>query len=215
MKICGTDEAGRGPVIGPMVMCGVAIDKKKENDLVALGVRDSKLIAPNVREQMFDKIKDIVDDYEIVILSAKDIDDALEDPHLNLNWLEAEATGKILNKLKADKAFIDCPSNNTDAYKDYLNNLLKTKTELIVEHKADVNYPVAAAASILAKVTRDREIAKIRDKYGDIGSGYPADPTTKKFLEDNWDTHPEIFRKTWASYKNIVKKQGQKGLGDF
>ena len=215
MKICGTDEAGRGPVIGPMVMCGVVIDDSKEHELKELGVRDSKMIAPNIRELMFEKIKKIVDDFEIVVLQPKDIDDALNDPDTNLNWLEADTTADMLNKLKPEKAFIDCPSNNPPAYKSYLENKLEAKMELIVEHKADVNYLVAAAASILAKVTRDREIEKIKKKYGAIGSGYPADPVTKVFLQENWDKHPEIFRKTWASYKKMVSQKSQKGLGDF
>jgi ribonuclease HII len=215
MKICGTDEAGRGPVIGPMVMCGACIDEKNEKKLIELGVKDSKLLTPKQREEMFDKIKDIVDDFEIVILTPKEIDDALQDPNLNLNWLEANVTVKILNKLKPKKVFVDCPSNNVTAYKEYIENTLKTKTKLIVEHKADAKYPIAAAASILAKVTRDREIDKIKAKYGNCGSGYPADPITKEFLEQNWKKHPEIFRKIWSSYKKIVSKQAQKGLGDF
>ncbi|MFC1753266.1 ribonuclease HII [Thermoproteota archaeon] len=215
MKICGTDEAGRGPLIGPMVMCGVMVDDSKEKQFVELGVKDSKLLTPEQRERMFEKIKEIADDFEIIILTPADIDDALNSPDLNLNWLEAEATAKILDKLKADKAFIDCPSNNVSAYKEYLANKMKTKTELVVEHKADVNYPVAAAASILAKVTRDREIVKLKKEYGEVGSGYPADPITQEFLKQNWNRHPKIFRRTWASYKKIVKEQGQKGLNEF
>lgn len=209
------DEAGRGPMIGPMVMCGVLIDEKKESELVELGVKDSKLLTPAQREAMFARIQEIVDNFEIIILSPKDIDDALNDPNLNLNWLEAETTAKILNKLKPDKSFIDCPSNNVPAYTEYLENILETKTKLVVEHKADMKYPVAAAASILAKVTRDKEIEKLKKKYGNTGSGYPADPVTKEFLQQNWNKCPEIFRKTWASYKKVVAQKSQKGLGDF
>ena len=117
--------------------------------------------------------------------------------------------------MKPDKAILDCPSTNVKAYKQYVEKLLKGKVELVAEHKADVNYPVVAAASILAKVTRDREIEKIKKKVGNVGSGYPADPVTKAFLEKNWDKHPKIFRKTWAAYKNVAKKKGQKGLGEF
>ena len=85
-----------------------------------------------------------------------------------------------------------------------------------MEHKADLNHPSVAAASILAKVTRDREIQKIKAEIGqDLGSGYPSDPTTKAFLEQNYRAHPDIFRKSWQSYKNVVKQKDQRNLSDF
>ena len=215
MKVCGTDEAGRGPVIGPLVMCGVLIDEKDEEKLVNIGVKDSKMLTPDQRDRMFDRIKLAVEKYEIIILTPQDIDAALEDPSTNLNWLEADCTAKILNTLQPDKAILDCPSTNTKAYQEYVEKKLEKKMEIISEHQADANYPVAAAASILAKVTRDREIVKLQQQFGDLGSGYPSDPKTKKFLEANWNVHPEIFRKTWKSYKDLVTKKNQKGLGDF
>ncbi|MFQ5474607.1 MAG: ribonuclease HII [Candidatus Nanoarchaeia archaeon] len=215
MDLVGCDEAGRGPVIGPMVMCGVLIDEKDEQSLKKMGVKDSKLLSEKQREDLFEKVKEAVKAYEIVILEPKDVDDALRDPNTNLNWLEAKATAEILNKLKPEKAIIDCPSNNPKAYKEHLRGLLKSRMQLVVEHKADLNYPSVAAASILAKVTRDSAIKKLRETYGDFGSGYPADPSTKRFLEDNWDKYPEIFRKTWASYKKVVSRKNQKGLDTF
>lgn len=213
--ICGVEEAGRGPVIGPLVMAAVTIEEKDEMKLKEIGVKDSKLLTPMQREAIFEKIKGTVKKYEIKILSPQDVDDALNDPEINLNWLEAIHSAKLINKLKPDKAILDCPSTNIEAYNDYVKKLLKVDVELISEHKADVNYLIVGAASILAKVIRDREIEKLKKKYGDIGSGYPSDPTTKAFLEKNWDKHPEIFRKTWASYKKYVKEKKQKGLSEF
>ena len=185
--ICGVEEAGRGPVIGPMVMCGVLIDEKDSSKLKAIGVKDSKLLTPMQREQLFNKIKEIVKEYEIVIIPASDIDDALESEHLNLNWLEAITSAKIINKLDPDKAILDCPSTNIKAYSDYVNKNLNVDVKIIAEHKADVKYPVVSAASILAKVTRDMEIKKIKDKIGiNLVSGYPSDETTQQFLKENW-----------------------------
>jgi len=215
-KICGIDEAGRGPVIGPMVMCAIVIDKAKEKKLIGLGVKDSKQLSPEQRERLFPKIKEAADKVEIVILSPKDIDAALESEETNLNWLEADTTVFMLNKLRPDVAYIDCPSNNIVAYSNYIRTKLKSKTELHSEHKADEKYPVVSAASIIAKVTRDNEIKKIQKKIGvDFGSGYPADPMTKKFLEENWKRYPEIFRKSWESYKNVVDSKKQKKLNQF
>ena len=216
VSICGIDGAGRGPVIGPLVMCGVKVHKEGDILLKSIGVKDSKLLTPEKRDELFDKIKKIVDSYEILISSAGEVDDALASKDMNLNWLKAKKSSEILNKLKPDKAYLDCPSNNIDAYRNYVKNLLDGKIELIVEHKADLNYPVAAAASILAKVTRDREIEKIKSEVGiNFGSGYPSDETTQEFLKKNWQKYPDIFRKSWASYKRAADAKNQKSLGDF
>ena len=86
------------------------------------------------------------------------------------------------------------------------------KTELIVEHKADEKYITSSAASILAKVRREEIVSEIKEKYGNTGSGYPADPNTKKFIAENWAKCPEIFRKSWSTYKKVVENKGQKKL---
>ncbi|MBU0629285.1 MAG: ribonuclease HII [Nanoarchaeota archaeon] len=213
--VCGIDEAGRGPVIGPMVMAGVLVDDKDIPKLKSLGVKDSKLLTPKQREDLFPKIIKLVKSYKIIIIPPKEIDDVLESEDLNLNWLEAIKSAEIINSLKPNKSIVDCPSSNIQAYKSYLLNLLKIKTELVVEHKADVNYPEASAASILAKVTRDREMEKIQKKYGNCGPGYPANETTQKFLKENWEKHPEIFRQSWISYKNHKNSKFQKTMEDF
>jgi len=215
MLICGIDEAGRGPVIGPMVLCGVLVEEKDLTKLKSLGVTDSKLLTKEKREELFEKIIKIIKKYEIIIVHPKEIDSALESKDLNLNWLEAHKSAEIINKLKPNKVTVDSPSNNCKVYAVYLKKLLNKKTELECIHKADLKHVYVGAASILAKVTRDKEIEKIQKKYGNIGSGYPSDETTQKFLEKNWKKHPEIFRKTWSSYQKFVKNQNQKKLGEF
>ncbi|MBW2997748.1 ribonuclease HII [Candidatus Woesearchaeota archaeon] len=215
-ELCGIDEAGRGPVIGPLVTAGVVIDAEDEPKLAELGVKDSKLILPKKREELFEKLIKMVKRYEIVVLSPQDIDAALIDPDTNLNWLEADTSAEVINKLKPEKVIVDCPSNNIAEYSDYIKKKLNVDCELIAEHKADMNHLVVGAASILAKVTRDRAIEEIKKEVGqDIGSGYPADPTTKQFILDNYDKHPKIFRKTWQTYKDVVTKKQQKGLDEF
>ena len=216
LLICGIEEAGRGPVIGPMVICGVLIEKEKEKELKRLGVKDSKLLTPKQREKISEEIKKVANDFNIIIVSIDEIDRAVGSDISNLNWLEADKFIETINVLKPDIAYIDCPSNNTSAYKEYILNRIKNKsTKLIVEHKADQRYPVVSAASILAKVIRDNEIEKIKKKYKiDFGSGYPSDQFTKQFLEKNYNKYP-IFRKSWVSWNNIAKKNGQKKLSQF
>ncbi len=217
MLICGIEEAGRGPVIGPMVVCGVMLEEDKIPRLKTLGVKDSKLLAPKKREFLFEKIKKTVKDYKIITISPKEVDGYLQTDHLNLNKLEAQKMAEIINSLDPDKTILDCPSNNIKSYTDYLKKHLKDKDkEVIAEHKADFRYTIVAAASILAKVTRDNEIEKIKEKIGvEFGSGYPSDPRTVRFLNENWDKYPSIFRKTWMSYKNVLQNQKQSSLEDF
>jgi len=210
MIIAGADEAGRGPVIGPLVMCAATIDEKDLHKLEDIGVKDSKLLTAKKRVALFPQIKEIVKAYEILVIGPAEIDDALNSPDLNLNWLEAIKTAIVLNKLAPPKAIVDCPSNNIEAYHAYLGQFIKGEMELQLEHNAE-RYTIVAAASILAKVTRDNLIEEMKKKYGDFGSGYPSDPKTKVFLEANWDKHKEIFRTTWASYKRF----SQKKLADF
>ncbi len=216
MLICGIEEAGRGPVIGPMVICGVLIEDKDEKKLKKIEVKDSKLLTPKQRTNLYDKIIKVVKNHKLIILQPKKIDEALFSDSLNLNWLTAENMVKIINKLKPDTAIIDCPSPNIKAFKNYLMERLDNKkTQLIVEHKADVNHLIVGAASILAKVTRDMEIEKIKKKIGDFGSGYPADPKTVEFLKNNFHKYPGIFRKSWMSFKTVVNNKNQKKLKEF
>lgn len=215
--LCGVEEAGRGPVIGPLVMCGVLIKEEDEDKLRAIGAKDSKLLTPRTREFLFDQIKGMIKDYKIVIIQPAEIDQVLLSEDSNLNWLEADTSAKIINDLKPDKAILDCPSPNIKAYTAYIRKKLDNKkTVLVAEHKADVNWPVVSAASILAKVTRDREIEKIKKKIGmEFGSGYPSDEITKGFLKKHYKDFPEIFRKTWSSYKRVAGIKDQKKLGEF
>ncbi len=211
--ILGVDEAGRGPVIGPLVISGVLIKESKVSKLQKMGVKDSKKLTPKKRENLFRKIKNIAK-YKIIKIRPKEIDGALASRHLNLNWLEGIKTARIINTLKPDKVTVDCPSPNKKAYVEFLKKHVKVKCEIIAEHKAE-RFAEVAAASIISKVTRDREIEKIKKKYGDVGPGYPSNPTTQKFLKENWEKHPEIFRKSWISWKNHQRAKMQKKLSEF
>ena len=160
---------------------------------------------------------EIIDDYKIIIIPPAEIDDAVRGKDgLNLNWLEAVKSAEIINSLKPDEVIMDCPSTNVKAFSSYVRERLNVKTKLKAEHKADLVYPIVSAASVIAKVTRDGEIQKIKQKIGeDVGSGYPADPRTKEFLEKNYKKHANIFRQSWSTYKNVAAKREQGKLGEF
>ena len=218
--IVGVDEAGRGPVLGPLGMVALAVKEENIKKLEWMGVKDSKLLSSSVREELFDQLRDVVEDFRIEVIEPDAIDLSLKETESNLNWLEADTSARLVSQLDPDKIIVDCPSINLTAYKDYFANKLsqavKDKAELIVEHKADMNYVVVAAASILAKVIRDRNIEKLKTEIGiDFGSGYMSDKKTQDFLDKYHEEHRHLFRKSWKSYNNAVEKKRQSQLGDF
>ena len=217
MLICGIDESRRGPVLGPMVMCGAFIEEEDLPKLIELKPRDSKLLTAEQREELFPKLKKALKNCKLCVIHPAEIDKAVNGGDgLNLNKLEAVKQAEILNEFSPGKAIIDCPSNNIKSYKQQLLNLLKNKkVELVLEHHAE-RYPLVAAASIIAKVAGDAEIAKIKKQIRiDFGSGYMSDPRTVEFLKNNFEKYPELFRKSWFPYKELVNKKFQKSLSDF
>lgn len=206
----GVDDAGRGPVIGPMILAGILIKKEEEKELKKLGVKDSKQLFPSTRKRIGDELKKKYK-YFLQEVSPKEIDDCV-----NLNILEAERMAVIINALSKDidgkiTAFVDCPSTNIKKWKSLLKNLLlRNDIELVIEHKADVKYPVVSAASIIAKEKREEEVRNLKRKFNvDFGSGYPSDPITIDFIKKNFSNKNfnEIIRFSWATVKNLKEKQ--------
>lgn len=216
MLILGIDEAGRGPVIGPMVMTGCIIDSKQESYYKKIGVKDSKKILPNTRKKLYKEL--ILKDYHTIKLSASDIDYCLLETSINLNKLELLTTVDIIvtlrKKIIFDKVIIDCPIKNTNKYKsDLIQELeehIKIDFDIISENKADDKYISVGCASIIAKVTRDKVIEELNDKFGDFGSGYPSDPRTKEFLKEKVKKNDTNFlkdvRKSWKTYTNLINE---------
>ena len=217
MSIVGIDEAGRGPVIGPLVIAGVIVEKEKRKELEEwfknLGVKDSKKILPVRRERIYEELIQKVK-YSVKVITPEEIDHTLLNTNSNLNWLEADYSIEIINELNAKEAILDCPSTNPQKYSEYVQ--IKTpKIRLIVEHKADDTYLLVGAASIIAKVTRDKLIENIKKEIKiDFGSGYPSDPKTQEFLKKNYNKF-NIFRKSWSSYQKIISKKEQLNLKKF
>ncbi|MBU2639644.1 MAG: ribonuclease HII [Nanoarchaeota archaeon] len=216
--VFGADEAGKGSLIGNLYLAGVLIEESKTEDLKSIGAKDSKLLTHKKRIELAKKIKTIVKNFLILEITPEEIDNAiLGNNTLNLNWLEGDHIAELINKLSPDKAIIDCPSPNLNAFKNYVQKQLKNKTiELIVGHKMDTKEITVSAASILAKVAREENVKEIEKKVGQsIGSGYPSNPTCQEFLKKNFEKYPEIFRKSWKTYQNNINNNKQKILGDF
>lgn len=217
MLLIGIDDAGRGPIIGPMILAGVVIEKDHEGELKKIGAKDSKLLSHPERIRIAELIKAKVISSHIVTATPAEIDQAVLSGE-NLNTLEARKMAEIINQLnegkKPTKVIVDCPSINTTSWRTKLLSFIKKKDNLdvVCEHKADFNHPVVSAASILAKVRREEEVLKLKKVYGSIGSGYPADPFTKEFLKNHGKEleNSGIFRKSWATWKALFPEESPK-----
>ena len=215
MLIAGVDDAGRGAVIGPLVIAGVLLDESDIPKLVTLRVKDSKLLSPKRREELSPAIRGLVLKYHVERLWPREIDKVV-DSHIKLqklNRLEAQTMAKVIYALKPDKAIVDASDVNAKRYGEHILESLSYKPELISEHKADRNYPIVSAASIIAKVERDKAIAELTEKFGPMGCGYPTDPQTIAFLE-NWlrqyGEYPDFVRKSWEPAKKLKQAKGTK-----
>ncbi len=208
--IVGCDEAGRGPVFGPMVLCGVLFESSTLEELKAAGVKDSKLLTPTRRESLAKLITEKALKIEIAELSPAEIDELRLVKKINLNEAEAMTFAKIIDRLKPSRVYLDSPDPNPKMFKERIQRHMKSKTELVSENFADKKYVVVAAASVVAKVRRDQRIAELRQRYGDFGSGYSSDPRTIAFLEQ-WVRKqgklPEFARKSWETAKRIKDKE--------
>jgi len=216
----GIDDAGRGPVMGPMILAACLVTPEAERELKKLGVDDSKVITQKRREFLEEKIKERVEAYEIAIVYPNEID-STNAKGLKLNELEAVHAARLINKINKGygeiEVFVDCPSPTIYKWQDYLKTKIKnlSNLKLSCEHKADKNHVSVSAASILAKCVREKEVGKLKKIYGEqIGSGYPSDPLTCKFLEKNALKLKEdgIFRQTWITWKKACDNLRQKKL---
>ena len=204
MKICGIDDAGRGSMIGPLVIAGVSIEKRNLKKLKAIGVRDSKKLTPKKREILYKKIIKIVDSYYVVRITPQVIDRSVINH--NLNHLEARTMAKIVLKLKSQISYVD--SCDVD-YKRFGKEIssLSSNARIKSYHHADSRFVSVAAASIIAKVSRDRSLKRLNKNF-ELGSGYPSDKKTvhavKKILSKK-KTMPFI-RMSWKPIQKIIQK---------
>ena len=205
MQICGVDEAGRGSMLGPLVVAGITISRSKINLLKKLGVRDSKKLSPVARNRLYKKIIETVDDYHVIRISPRIIDKSVLNH--SLNHLEAKYMAKIISKLSPSTAFVDSCDVNSKRFGKEISRLT-SNTKIRSYHHADSKFITVSAASILAKVSRDRAITRLKKKH-DIGSGYPSDPKTKVFVKKSIRRNQNLtfLRKSWKPVQILMKKR--------
>jgi len=201
-------------VLGPLVVCGVSV--RSDEKLRELGVKDSKKLTPKKRAELAPKIRRIAD-VEVVEISADQIDAART--QMTMNALEAKVFAAIIEKLSPDDAYVDAADVNEHEFERMIRACLKCRPRIVSEHKADDNYPVVMAASIVAKVTRDERVREIEMEIGSpIGSGYQTDETTMNFLNDYVQRNgkcPPHTRTSWEPAKSIMMRKSLRTLDKF
>lgn len=207
--VLGIDEAGRGPVIGPMVIGAILCTNEQREELQSEGFSDSKTLSPSTRDEK----RSFLESHSVNLFStsipAKEIDSR------SLTELSLETTSDLINRSAPDQVLLDAPGHPS-AIPEYLNRLeqridVEPLPDLHAEPGADDTYTVVSAASILAKTDRDRAIDELRQRFGNLGSGYPSDPTTRSFLKDHLsreDPVREFIRTRWQTFRDLVSEEG-------
>lgn len=193
-------------MLGPIIVAGVCVTKKSISEMVEKGIKDSKLLSPKKRQVLFGHVVSVAESICVCRINIEDIDFHVF--RNNLNLLEAEAMAITIRNMKSDKTYVDSCDVNPSRYQRTIKSFLKqNNTKVVSMHHADRLSVVVSGASIIAKVIRDSEISKIRIKYGDVGSGYPSDKKTIKFVKE-WfrqkNQIPPFARKSWKPAQMIV-----------
>ena len=211
--ICGVDEAGKGSVLGPLVVAGIGVSS--EEQLSGLGIRDSKMLSPKERERLSVQIRKRCR-VTTVTIDAQEIDAIRHE--MTMNACVARAHASVIARLAPSCAYVDACDVNCLRYAEMVKAHLPSSCEIVSEHHADEKFMVVSAASIVAKVTRDRAVARLARKYGEIGSGYPSDPVTIRWLSGYIGEHPSpppIARQSWKTVSNLLSRKYQRSLLDF
>lgn len=227
MLIAGVDEAGRGPVLGSLVIASVVMEEKDIPILSEIGVNDSKQLTPRKREQLTILIKQYITEYQIIEIPPNEINLSHEQG-ISLNQLEEKNFGRILNnlKIKPEEIYLDALDVNEQRFGQKIGQMLTYQpSRIISKHKGDALFKIVGAASILAKTRRDAIIKEIKQQYGEIGSGYPSDSKTVNYLREYYKNHhqfPPFVRTWWRTIERIKKeidcngtKNRQRKLTDY
>ncbi len=200
------------------MICAYVVEIEKHQHLKKIGAKDSKLLSKKKREFLYPQLKKIAADIKVKHLSPAEIDELRKS--FSLNVIEQQIMLKLAKEVKHDieAIYIDAADVNEKRFGLVFEEAFP-KAKIVSKHKADTLFPVVSAASIIAKVERDRDIESLELKLGeDIGSGYPADPKTKSFLRKYYSQHrkfPPFVRESWDTAKKIKKEFADSKLTDF
>ncbi|MCX8203053.1 MAG: ribonuclease HII [Nitrososphaeria archaeon] len=198
--VAGVDEAGRGSVLGPLVIALIAVEEETVEELSAMGVRDSKSLTPRARERLFGALVERGAVIRVKLLEPESIDrSARSRGGIGLNALELRAIRELIEEVKPRVVYVDSPYRTPTRARELMGRVEGVDVRFAV--RADVRFPVVAAASIVAKVTRDRAVRGL----GDVGSGYPSDPRTMGHLRAlaASGSLPDYVRRSWRTVRSL------------
>lgn len=234
----GADEAGKGPVLGPMVAAAVRADPGALPD----GLADSKRLSPARREALDAALRDR---HGVRVATAVVPVAHIDDPETDMNSLGVAAQAEAIAAVVANggggkdggrdgnengdgdededvtEAVVDAADVDEARFGRRVGEALAADgldLAVVAEHGADDAHAVVSAASVVAKVERDRRVAALEAEYGEVGSGYPSDPTTREFLADYVAAHGELpacARRSWATCEELLARAEQSGLDEF
>jgi ribonuclease HII len=199
MMICGVDEAGRGPVLGPMVVAAVMVDD--DSELRMMNVRDSKKLTPSSRERLAVKIREIAS-IEIAVIPAEEIDE--KRGRISLNEFEACVFASLIDRLSPQEAYVDAADVDVNRFRSWIKKRLSCNPQITCCHRADDKYPVVSAASIIAKTVRDQLIVEIQREMGFLES----------WLREKGDFPPHT-RRSWKTAKRAETLAKNSRLTDW
>lgn len=212
--VIGVDEAGRGPVLGPMVVAAVAVS---DLDQLPDGIADSKQLSPEQRLTVASRLRES----SAIEICTEIVPPIIIDlPESNLNSLTIDAMATVVDHVASPKmvSIVDAGGPDPVKFAERLKSQITTDIDIIAEHGADDTYAIVGAASIIAKVERDQRLSKLSEKYGPVGSGYPSDPTTRKFMKTFIGKNgklPPCARASWKTSKDLLSAQSQIDLGEY
>ncbi len=214
--VLGLDEAGRGSLVGPLVVGGFLVRPEAAERLTTLGVRDSKLLSPARRAELYGLLGRLGQRLSVSLAPSA------IDRHVRrgaLNHLEARAFAQLARRARARVVFVDACDPNAARFGRVVARLAGPRVRVDARHHADRTVPVVSAASIVAKVRRDRAIERLSQKLGEpIGSGYPSDERTLEFVRGRLGRagpSPPWLRLSWRTMERLKPRPGGPTLDAF
>ncbi|MCI4364306.1 MAG: ribonuclease HII [Thermoplasmata archaeon] len=214
-RILGLDEAGRGSVLGPLVLGALVVEERRLEELRPLGVRDSKQLSPSRRTELYAALAEVGERASIA-LSPREIDPWVR--RGGLNRLEARGFAELVKRTRPDAVFVDACDPVAARFGREVARLSGCRAEVVASHRADVEIPVVGGASIVAKVERDAAIGTLsRELEHDLGSGYPSDPRTIAALEWGFrrEPYPPWVRLSWSTAQRVKPRPSVEPLEAF
>lgn len=219
---CGTDEAGKGPVLGPMVVAAVAT---ADRSALPAAVADSKTLTPSRRQELA-RVLHSTD--PLAVGTATITVEAIDDPATDMNTLTATGHARAIEDALSSLAvpeeqdvtgLADACDTSPERFASRVTDACEMAVDLEARHGADDEDSLVAAASIVAKVRRDEYVEQLATEYDhEIGSGYPSDPKTRRFLETYAAEHgsvPSCARRSWSTCDDVLESVEQSGLEEF